>query len=335
MRASSHRPVAFLAALLALPSLLLLTAPSARADTIELRDGRFVEGMIVPDKHPEHGPGVYVISRFGPTFIKQADIKARHEGKAVDEQIKEYIAALDKRAKDGTRDIPNRLRLADWMMQLGRVEEGRELVAQILEWEPENPKAHKLLGHVRYRGQWITHDEAQRKRGLVKHGDTWYTPQEWENLATAEKRKAAEAEQRAAERARQAALNKAVRLALSPDPAVRARGKARLLAMGKEKAYDQAKVEKLVADIDDYLRTIEELRRKAASVGGGVGVTSGGMVMGEIRATFAKLKRPIPVFQTNLASGPIGANAPVSLQLPELEVIRVNTTMAIPALVDD
>ena len=321
--------------LIALASVALLAAPAAFADTIELKDGRIVEGMIVPDKHPEHGAGVYVISRFGPTFIKQADIKARHKGKAVDEQIKDYIAALDKRAKEGKKDITNRLRLADWMLQLGRAEEGRELLAQILEWEPENPDAHKLLGHVRYRGRWITHDEAQRKRGLEKHGDTWYTPQEWQNLATADKRKAEEAAKAAAERARQAELNKAVRLALSPDPAVRARGKARLLAMGKEKEYDAKKIEKLVADIDNYLQTIDELRRKAASVGGPVGVTSGGMVMGEIRATFAKLKRPIPVFQTNLASGPIGANAPVSIQLPELEVIRVNTTMAIPALVDD
>jgi len=55
--------------------------------------------------------------------------------------------------------------------------------------------------------------------------------------------------------------------------------------------------------------------------------------MGEIRATFSKLKRPIPIFQTNLAAGPVGANAPVSIQLPELEVIRVNTTIGMPALV--
>ena len=330
MRAS-FLSLAVLACLLA----HLLGAPAALADTIELKDGRIVEGMIVPDKHPEQGEGVYVISRFGPTFIKQADIKARHAGKPVDEQIKAYITALDKRAKEGAKDIPNRLRLADWMLKIGRAEEGRELVRQILDWEPENPDAHKLLGHVRYRGRWITHDEAQRARGLEKHGDRWYTPQEWQNLATADKRKAEAAEKAAAERARQQALNQAVRLALSPDPAVRSRGRARLKAMGQEKEYDAAKVEKLLADIDQYLKTIDELRRKAAGVGGGVGMTSGGTVMGEIRATFSKLKRPIPVFQTNLASGPIGANAPVSIQLPELEVIRVNTTMAIPALIDD
>ena len=306
-----------------------LAAPTALADILELKDGRIVEGVVVPDKHPEHGEGVYVISRFGPTFIKQADIKARRKGTSIDEQVQGFLAKL------GEKDIPNRLRLADWMLKIGRAEEAKELLTQILEWEPENPDAHKLLGHERYRGRWVTHDEAQRARGLEKHGDKWYTPQEWQNLATAEKRKAAEAEKRRAAMARQLELNKAVRLALSPDPAVRSRGRARLEAMGKEKEYDAKKIEKLLADIDDYLETIQELRKKAAGLAGPVGVRGGGTVMGEIRATFSKLKRPIPVFQTNLASGPVGANAPVSIQLPELEVIRVNTTMAMPAIIDD
>lgn len=306
-----------------------VAAPAALADILELKDGRIVEGVVVVDKHPEHGDGVYVISRFGPTFIKQADIKAHRKGTSMDEQIQGYLAKL------GEKDVDSRLRLADWMLKVGRAEEGKELLRQILEWQPENPDAHKLLGHVRYRGRWITPDEAQRARGLVKHGEKWYTPQEWENLATADKRKAEAAEKAAAAKARQHALNKAVRLALSPDPAVRARGRARLEAMGKEKEYDAKKIEKLLADIDQYLATLQDLRKKAAGLAGPVGVRGGGTVMGEIRATFSKLKRPIPVFQTNLASGPVGANAPVSIQLPELEVIRVNTTMALPAIIDD
>lgn len=302
-----------------------LAAPAAQADTLELKDGRTVEGLLIPDKHPEHGEGVYVVSRFGPTFVKKAEIKARHKSQPVDEQIRAYLKKLKP------KDVKNRQRLAEWMLRLGRDEEARALATQILTWEPENPGAHKLLGHERYRGRWVTHAKAQRARGLEEHGGTWYTAKEWENLATADKRKAAEAEKAAAAKARGVELNQAVRLALSPDPAVQARGKARLAALAKE--GDSAKIRKLLAGIDQYLLTLEELRRKAAAVGGPVGVTSGGMVMGEIRATLTKLKRPIKIFQTNLASGPVGANAPVSIQLPELEVIRVNTTMAMPALV--
>jgi hypothetical protein len=47
----------------------------------------------------------------------------------------------------------------------------------------------------------------------------------------------------------------------------------------------------------------------------------------------SKLKRPIQVFETSLASGPLGGSAPVKIQLPELEVIRVRTTVGIPVVV--
>jgi len=50
----------------------------------------------------------------------------------------------------------------------------------------------------------------------------------------------------------------------------------------------------------------------------------------ELRPTVAVLQRPIPTFSTSLASGPIGANAPVILQIPELKVSRVRTTVSMP-----
>ncbi len=50
----------------------------------------------------------------------------------------------------------------------------------------------------------------------------------------------------------------------------------------------------------------------------------------ELRPTVAVLQRPIATFSTSLASGPIGANAPVILQIPELRVSRVRTTVSMP-----
>ena len=49
-----------------------------------------------------------------------------------------------------------------------------------------------------------------------------------------------------------------------------------------------------------------------------------------MRPTVAVLQRPIPTFATSLASGPITANAPVILQIPELRVSRVRTTVSLP-----
>ena len=50
----------------------------------------------------------------------------------------------------------------------------------------------------------------------------------------------------------------------------------------------------------------------------------------ELRPTVATVVRPIGEFTTNLASGPIGANAPVTLQIPELRVSKVRTTVTMP-----
>ena len=303
----------------------LVLAPAAQADTLELKDGRIVEGMLIPDRPEAPDGGYYVVSRFGPTFIKSADVKKRTQAKPVDEQIKAYVSALEP------RDVESRLKLATWMKKLGREEEALELAREILQWEPESAEAHKLLGHVRHRGRWITPDEAKRAEGYEKHGDAWYTPEEWKNLANAEKDKAQAAEKAAAEKRLQQEVNKAVRLVLSPDPAVRSRGRARLEALGKE--FDSERIAKLLAGLDKYIETVDELRRQAAGAAGALTATDGGMVMGEIRATLSRLKRPIRVFQTNLASGPVGANAPVSIMLPELEVIKVRTTMGMPASV--
>ena len=54
----------------------------------------------------------------------------------------------------------------------------------------------------------------------------------------------------------------------------------------------------------------------------------------ELRPTVAVVQRPIAEFVTNLASGPVGlgvsSNAPVTIQIPELRVSRVRTTVSMP-----
>ncbi len=50
----------------------------------------------------------------------------------------------------------------------------------------------------------------------------------------------------------------------------------------------------------------------------------------ELRPTVALLTRPIATFSTSLASGPVTASAPVVIQIPELSVSRVRTTVSMP-----
>ncbi len=109
---------------------------------------------------------------------------------------------------------------------------------------------------------------------------------------------------------------------LAPDPALRADGKRRLEALAREtKSEAMAKAATQLASfagaVDAYM---DALRRGDSAT-----------VLSECRIQLARLKRPIKTFQTSLSSNLGGA--PVSIQLPEVEIIKLNTTVPIPATV--
>ena len=305
--------------LLLVAGTLLLAAPLARADILELDDGRLVEGVVVQVDDQFH-----VQSRFGSTTVPVARVKAHTKARSVDEQVREHVASLD------AADAENRALLARWLVDLGRVEEGTAMAADVLELDPESAVAHAVLGHVRHEGVWRTPDEAKRAEGLEKHGDRWYTPQEWANQGKSVREQALERERQLEKDGLQDDVNRAVRLMLSPDASLRRRGRSLLDGMAKE--FDNASLAELARNVDAYVRKLDEAAAAAAMATGPGGASGTGTVLGDIRATMSKLKRPIETFETSLAGGPF-AGAPVKIQLPELEVVRVRTTAAIPVVV--
>lgn len=305
----------------ALPAILLslLFALPAHADTVVMKDGKVHEGTVFED-----GDTVMVVTRFGPLPVERDKIERIVRGKSLDEQIKAHIAALEEDDADG------RLDLADGLARLGRKEEAQEIALSVLEFAPENARAHKLLGHVRWHGEWMHPDDAKRAQGLEKHGDRWYTPAEWANVTDEARKAAREAEALARQKQLAEDVNKAVRLMMSPEPAVRARGKGQLERLAEE--HDSDQMRKLVKDVASYVEQLEELRERVRSIdAAGMVPSDRGYVLGEIRATMSKLKRPIQVFDTSLASS-LGGGA-VRIQLPELEVVNVRTMAGIPAAV--
>ena len=293
---------------------LVVAAPPAHADTLTLKDGRIVEGIVSPTE-----TGYWVLSRFGVTEVAKADVTQHTKTQGVDQQIRERAAKIP------VTDLKNRAALATWLNGLGRSAESQEIAASILQQDPEHAGAHALLGHVRYKGRWMAPDAAKRAAGLERHGERWYTPEEWRALDAAAQRQANEAEARAQARERAEEVASLLRLATSPDAAVRARARSRLERMGE--LPNGKRPADLLPALDQYVEAIDEARTKAMSDGGMTG-----KVFGTFRVTLARLKRPIENFTTNLAAGPIGANAPVTLQLPELEVIKVRTTGIIPVV---
>lgn len=294
----------------------LLAGRAAKADVLELVDGRLVEGVVVQQDD------VYLVhSRFGIKEIPAAEVKVRRKAESIDAQVRAHLASLDP------DDMENRALLARWLRDLGRTEEGTAMAETVLEKDPENAVAHEVLGHIRHQGVWQTPDEAKRSQGLEKHGDAWYTPAEWAGLEGDARTKALDAEKEAWKARMAADVNRAVRLMMSPDAKLRARGKAKLEALARE--YDNPSLVDLTKNVAAYVKALDEWREKAAA--GRFPAGSSGLVTGEFRATVSRLKRPIRTFETSLASS--GSNAPVKIELPELEVIRVRTGGAIPVVV--
>jgi len=306
---------------LALVLALLLVAAPARADILELKDGRFVEGVVV-----ESGESFIVHSRFGPTEVKADEVKRREKATSVDAQIQAHLAKLDP------DDQKNRALLARWLKEIGRVDEAEALAEAVLEVDLQSAEAHKVLGHVRHQGVWRTPDEAKRAEGLEKHGGRWYTPAEWANVKGDARAKAVEAEKKLWQQSVSNQVNRAVKLMLSPDLRLRARGRATLETLAKE--YENERLTDLVRHVDAYVKNLDEVRERhvaAAAAGTTVPGATSGMLLAEVRATFSRLKRPIKEFETSLASN-IGG-APVKIQLPELEVINIRTMVGMPAVV--
>lgn len=289
----------------------VLGASLAAADVLTLRDGRVVEGTVTKD-----GDVVRVVSRFGESEFAAKDVVAHVVGRSLEEEWRARSAALP------ADDHAGRAALARWLVDAGRLAEGRAVAAQVVEADPENALAHEVLGHVRHGGRWMTPDDAKRAEGLERHGDAWYTPEEWAALATEDRRKA-EAEAAAADGRRvHRALNEAAQLMLAPDPAVREQGRRRLEALARETQSEAiAKAAESLAAYQKGVAAYTDALTRGASA----------TVLGEFRIQLARLKRPIQTFQTSLASNLGGA--PVSIQLPEVEVIKLSTTVGIPATV--
>lgn len=296
-----------------------LAAPAA-ADVLELKDGRVVEGVVQLRK-----ADALVLSRFGTASIPRDQIVRHVKGPSVDAQVRDHLKTLDK------DDAEGRMRLADWLKQLGRPSEAEALAREVLDRDPEHRAAHMLLGHERFRGRWMTPDEAQRARGLEKHGAQWYTPDEWKLVDPARRAAALAEEARLRKAGQERQLNQLIELLVSPDPALRARARKTLRALAKERGLPKERVDEALKAAAAYVLQLDEAMTKAGGLstsGGGTKLERGGWMLADVHDDFVRLKRPIREFATTLAS----SASPVTIQLPEVRVVRVRTTTAVPLM---
>jgi len=168
----------------ALAALFALAAPAARAHTVETMDGKVYEGRILVN-NDEH---VIIATTFeGSVTIPRAQVKT------VDDQTPPLREQLQFRADLAKDDVPKLWDLYKWAKKQGFEEDLVHILDRILELEPKNVKAHKLLGHEKVDDRWMTADEKEaylrereeaemQAKGLVRYEGRWVTPEEKDAL---------------------------------------------------------------------------------------------------------------------------------------------------------
>jgi acyl-CoA synthetase (AMP-forming)/AMP-acid ligase II len=167
-------------------------------------------------------------------------------------------------------------------------------------------------------GKWRLEEDVMKERGLVRSGGGWVTPGEAARIAAGEPspREKARRERKALDRRLRKSLNAALRRVADPDPRTREKGEADLVSWAQDAGDPEfeARAHEVRAYYD---RLFEEVERARALL--------------TVRAQLVTLKRPIPTFRTSLGA----ASSPVTLQLPELSVVSINTTVVVPLQVDE
>lgn len=297
MRPMPRRPAALLA--------VLLLSATAAADEVLLVNGGRLEG-----KARRVGDEVVIETGSGELRLKGDEVKQIVPGKTRKDLYDEKLAALE--AAGQSKDAAKRMELADWCRDQKLADLEKKELRTVLVLDADHAGARARLGYIRSEDRWMTEDEYRISRGFVKVGTEWVEKSELER-----RRAIAEAER--AQREHVKTIRDSIAKMQSPLRKPRKEGKLALIRYA-EKIGDTGLVDfagRVAAFYNESWRQIK-LEQDAATAT----VT--------VRAAKSELKRPIPTIQTSL-----GANStPVTIQLPELSIMSVNSTVRVPIKIE-
>ncbi|MCI0343295.1 MAG: hypothetical protein L0216_19485 [Planctomycetales bacterium] len=277
-------------------STLALAAPLASADVVHLKNGRSLEG-----KAEAKDDKVVLRTLHGIAIVAAADVQRIETKRCV---LDDYA---DKLAATSLGDAESLHALASWCRSVGYASKAKEHARAAISIEPNHVGARGILGHALVAGAWVTREEALRSAGLAEHDGKVVTTEE------AEKADAAAAAK--SRRARlQRVVDRLVRTMAYPDAESR-----RISRESLEKIAEVEKIPGLKESVDKVYKYYERVA-PAVQTGGGVAII-------EMRFTKAELKRPIQEIKTNLGQA---NSTQVTIQLPELSIVGVETTVAVP-----
>jgi hypothetical protein len=175
--------------------LIILGTRGLSADEIYLKGGGKVSGVLLT----RTATSIAIETAPGTVTVPMSRVERIVEGQS---SLGEFRA---RAARLAPHDAAGWLGLADWARDRGLTSQAQEAYQRVLRLDPDNPDAHRALGHVPIGDRWGTQDESYRSQGLVSFEGRWITPEERRLILeeraheAAERRAAAESAARAKE----------------------------------------------------------------------------------------------------------------------------------------
>ncbi len=293
-----------------------LLAGAARADVLHLAGGKTYEGQV-----ELKGTRYFVIDR----DMKWAFKKDRVTRVVKSESFMDrYDARMDKLPGD---DPDAMYEFGRWLEKNGWSSRAKRAFQEAVHIDEDHRAARRALGYRLYEGEWRSPDEINRAKGLVKFEGRWYTPHDLANLKHEIETNAELKSQRATTKRLNAQVNGIIRRFATFDKGARKRAYEDLsryaddLERTKNLGPMAPQVRKLADDVKAYYDHMHHV------------LCSKMLARTEIRATLTQLKQPLDTFSTQLgqAIAFIAGQSPVTIQLPELQIAEIKTTVDIPA----
>jgi hypothetical protein len=287
---------------------ILIVAVSATADELHLKDGTVLTGRVFED-----GDRYTVVDRDGKHAVKRSDVTDLVKKRSFMDDYEDRLAKLPADDAEAIFEFGRWLDENEWGSR------AKLAYAEVLDLDPDHKGARRALGYSLYEGSWVSPDEMNRRKGLVEFEGRWYTKHDLDELKKQIEGDAKLKEAMTERRKVNDRINKIMRLFATLDKKQRQKAYDDLTRYAEE--LNSPEVRKLADDSKAWYD--EQARVICASY----------TARTEIHAVHTKLRQPIETFTTNLgaAIAIIAAQNPVTIQLPEIQIAEVHTTVDIPA----
>lgn len=187
-------------------AVLALVLPATQADTVRLRTGGTIDGIVTEDG------GDYVIEvQYGTMRVGKELVDSVDRKETPLSEHKRRAAALAEDDADGW------YKLGQWAQRSDLERLAQDDFARAVAIKPDHEAARAALGYEKVDGKWMTRDEVMASKGMVLVDGKWMSKEGAELMKALAEARALEAEAREAEARRQAEEARAERAALAAE----------------------------------------------------------------------------------------------------------------------